>query len=287
MLIVWLAGCSGATHRAAQVPPPAKTPQPRAAVTLNGLPLAPSGTSPQMLALVRPDVDVLIEQVVLNLLDNAVKYGDGPIEAAVITEEARPATAPAVAESAPATDGAAGAGRLRLTILDHGAGVPEADRERLFTRFERGDYDVILATEDKPGPTAEVLTECDLLWIGAAGGVAWQHRPLRLAIEEHCIFRPLALAALDRAGIAWEMASSGRNCEVMAATAAADLGVTARLRWAVPEGCAVIEGANALPALGRIRIAMYCRSGAGPVAEALAAQLRCTYGETSAAVAAQ
>jgi signal transduction histidine kinase len=29
-------------------------------------------------------------------------------------------------------------GRLRLTILDHGPGIAEADRDRLFSRFERG-----------------------------------------------------------------------------------------------------------------------------------------------------
>ncbi len=151
--------------------------------------------------------------------------------------------------------------------------------------YERGEFDVILTTEDKPDATAEVLSECDLVWIGAVGGLAWQQRPLRLAFEEHCLFRPLALAALDRAGIAWEMASSGRNCEVMAATAAADLAVTARLRWAVPQGCAIVEGGNSLPPIGRIRIAMYTRSGAGPVAEALAAQLRCAYGELPALAA--
>lgn len=151
--------------------------------------------------------------------------------------------------------------------------------------FDRGEYDVILTTEDKPDRTAEVLTECDLVWMGAVGGSAWQQRPLRLAFEEHCIFRPIALAALDQAGIAWEMASSGRNCEVMGATAAADLAVTARLRWAVPQGCTVIDGGNALPPLGRIRIAMYQRSGTGPVADALAAQLRCAYGESPALAA--
>jgi signal transduction histidine kinase len=48
-----------------------------------------------------------------------VKYGGGtPIEVAEAVEE--------------------GAGRLRLTIADHGPGVPEADRGRLFARFVRG-----------------------------------------------------------------------------------------------------------------------------------------------------
>lgn len=158
-------------------------------------------------------------------------------------------------------------------------GLTSSYTDMLLEGFAHGEYDVILTTEDRPGPMAEVLTECDLVWMGAQGGQAWQQRPLRLAFEERCKFRPLALAALDTAGIPWELASRGRNCEVMAATAAADLAVTARLRWAVPQGCQVVEGDNALPALGQIRIAMYHNREAGPVAEALASQLRCTYGD--------
>jgi signal transduction histidine kinase len=64
------------------------------------------------------DADQL-DQVLWALLDNGVKYGGRtPIDALVAVE--------------------AGARRLRLTIADHGSGVAEADRGRLFGRFERG-----------------------------------------------------------------------------------------------------------------------------------------------------
>ena len=57
-----------------------------------------------------------LEQVVGNLLSNAVKYGAGaPIEIAV------------------RGDGE----RVRLTVRDHGIGVPPEDRRRIFERFER------------------------------------------------------------------------------------------------------------------------------------------------------
>ncbi len=60
-----------------------------------------------------------LDQVLWALLDNAVKYGRGaPIEATVCVEP--------------------GGSRLRLTVADHGPGVPGGDRERLFARFERG-----------------------------------------------------------------------------------------------------------------------------------------------------
>ncbi|HEX7491527.1 MAG TPA: ATP-binding protein [Candidatus Limnocylindrales bacterium] len=65
------------------------------------------------------DADQL-DQVLWALLDNAVKYGgrDGKVEVEI--------------KAAPT------AGKLYVTISDHGPGVTEADRTRLFTRFTRG-----------------------------------------------------------------------------------------------------------------------------------------------------
>jgi two-component system sensor histidine kinase VicK len=64
------------------------------------------------------DADQL-DQVLWALLDNAVKYG-----------QRTPVTVEIAAEQAPQ--------RLRLTISDGGPGVPDADRSRMFGRFERG-----------------------------------------------------------------------------------------------------------------------------------------------------
>lgn len=57
-----------------------------------------------------------LEQILDNLLSNALKYGNRtPIEVSAEAERAL----------------------LRLTVRDHGKGVPAADRERIFGRFER------------------------------------------------------------------------------------------------------------------------------------------------------
>lgn len=60
---------------------------------------------------------VLLEQALVNVLDNAAKYAPAgtPIEMA-----------------AQAADG-----HLRLSVADHGAGIPEADRPRVFDMFHR------------------------------------------------------------------------------------------------------------------------------------------------------
>ncbi len=57
-----------------------------------------------------------LEQVLTNLISNAVKYGAGkPVEVSV----------------------AAGEGKAELTVRDHGIGIAAADQARIFDRFER------------------------------------------------------------------------------------------------------------------------------------------------------
>ena len=74
------------------------------------------------------DVDQL-DQVLWALLDNALKYGGrSPIHVEIAPSE------PHVAGD----EAAALPPRLRLTIADHGRGVADGDRARLFRRFERG-----------------------------------------------------------------------------------------------------------------------------------------------------
>lgn len=58
-----------------------------------------------------------IEQIVVNLIDNAVKYGASPIEIAVEAQDA----------------GAV------IRVRDRGPGIPEREREKVFERFHRVD----------------------------------------------------------------------------------------------------------------------------------------------------
>ncbi|MDR6552305.1 ATP-binding protein [Paenibacillus qinlingensis] len=63
--------------------------------------------------------EVLIEQVLINVLSNAIKYSPEGSEIRIEAEKA--------------------GDRLLLSIMDEGAGIPPADRERIFEKFYRGN----------------------------------------------------------------------------------------------------------------------------------------------------
>jgi signal transduction histidine kinase len=69
---------------------------------------------------------VAIEQIAINLLSNAIKYGAGrPVEASVVSTGERAV----------------------IDVKDHGAGISEVDRARIFERFERA----LAPRTSKPG----------------------------------------------------------------------------------------------------------------------------------------
>jgi signal transduction histidine kinase len=73
----------------------------------------------------------MLQQVLLNLLDNAVKYGpDNQTVTVELTDQAQ----------AGANDAISGAddGRIAISVSDQGPGVPEPDRLRVWERFWRG-----------------------------------------------------------------------------------------------------------------------------------------------------
>ncbi|MEZ5912710.1 MAG: LysR family transcriptional regulator [Paracoccaceae bacterium] len=144
--------------------------------------------------------------------------------------------------------------------------------------FARGEFDLIVTTEEAPGEGGAAIGELPLVWVGAPGGVAWHQRPLRLGFEENCRFRPLAVAALDAAGIAWEMSFSGRSNDTIQAMVAADLAVTARMRGLLPEGTAEIRSAAELPTLGAMGICLYDAGVTrGKVVDSLKAEIAGAY----------
>ncbi|PID35686.1 MAG: LysR family transcriptional regulator [Rhodobacterales bacterium] len=128
---------------------------------------------------------------------------------------------------------------------------------RLREMFARGDCEIMMATEDGVRPGGRTLYTAPLEWIGAPGGQAWKARPLRLAFENRCIFRADVQAALDRAGIEWEMAVESDMSRTVEASVRADLAVHAMLHGTVPPGLEPIDHGGALPPLGERQVNLY------------------------------
>ena len=145
--------------------------------------------------------------------------------------------------------------------------------------YARGGFDVMITTEETPDASAEVLSSRGLVWVGAPDGNAWQRRPLRLGFKDTCIFRPHAQAALEAAGIPWEMATGGESEQAVEATVAADLAVSVRMEGSIPEGMVPVAGDNQLPAVGQMKLALYrANRRADEAVDLLVQELRCAYG---------
>jgi DNA-binding transcriptional LysR family regulator len=146
---------------------------------------------------------------------------------------------------------------------------------KLKEEFERGEADVILTTETRAGPDGEVLQRSPLVWIGAPGGTAWRQRPVPLAFENGCIFRPWVQAALEEAGIAWTMAVTSMSIRTVEASVAADLAIHAGIEDMLPPLLERIDHGGNLPELPHIDVALYVREGGNAaLARALAAVVR-------------
>jgi len=153
--------------------------------------------------------------------------------------------------------------------------------------FARGECDIILTTEDGTGEEGETLACVPMVWVGAPGGTAWRDRPMRLAFETACMFRATAQAALEAAGIAWEMAIESDSARTVEASLSADLAVSAALADSVPAQLGEIPHAGVLPALPTKRVNLYVsRAGASVPRDRCAEMLRQAF-STSGATAAR
>lgn len=163
--------------------------------------------------------------------------------------------------------------KMRVTLLSSFTRV-------LKQQFARGDCDVILTTEATVEPGGETVAELPLIWVGAPGGVAWRQRPLRLAYEQHCIFRQDVQAALDAAGIPWQMAVESDSTRTVEASVSADLAVHTVLAGSEPPYVERIAHGGTLPELVGMKVNLYTAQPAhSPAIGALADMLRTAYAQ--------
>lgn len=153
----------------------------------------------------------------------------------------------------------------------------------LKAQFARGECDLILTTEDSVDPQGQTLAELPLVWIGAPGGLAWKGRPLRLAYEHDCIFRQGVQAALDMAGIRWEIAVESDSTRTVEASVSADLAVHTVLAGSEPPYLERVNHHGTLPELATMKVNLYEADPAQtPAMAALAELIRRAYAQRPA-----
>lgn len=161
--------------------------------------------------------------------------------------------------------------RMRLQLIS-------AATVRLKEKFSDGECDIILTTERGCEPEGEVLVEKPLVWFGAPGGTAWQQRPLPIASEPRCTFRRPMQAALDAAGIPWQMAVDSDSTATVTATTSADFAVLSMLSGTAPPQLEQVAHQGSLPDLGTFNINLFqTEANKGQVLTDLADLLRQAY----------
>ncbi|MDR6264162.1 LysR family transcriptional regulator [Roseobacter sp. N2S] len=148
----------------------------------------------------------------------------------------------------------------------------------LKSMFASGECDVILTTETGGAEDSVRLASLDLVWYGAPNGATWKERPLRIAFETQCIFRPIVLKALDEAQIDWEMAVDTMSSMTVEASLSADLAVHARLKGTTPQYLEEIDHGGSLPDLPEFQVnMMVAPSAQNPMAPLFAEMVREAY----------
>ncbi|MBR0644636.1 LysR substrate-binding domain-containing protein [Plastoroseomonas hellenica] len=123
----------------------------------------------------------------------------------------------------------------------------------------RGALDLVLGKR-RDGDTdgIPIWTET-IIWAGAAGWVAPEDRPLPLAmLPAGCMFRDRALAALARAGMAFEVVYTSASLLGVTAAAQAGFALTVLGRSGMPDGVVEIPG---LPPLGHAEMCVFGEAG--------------------------
>ena len=149
---------------------------------------------------------------------------------------------------------------------------------KLIEQFEDGRLDVMLTTEPLESGTGECLYRGPLQWYVGRGSLIWKQRPLPLAAKADCIFLPVMLAALERAGIHWESPYDANHWRDLEAFVSAGLAVESNMSFIVDgsQDRVPVPANSGLPQLPDFGIFLYIRDGAPDLALQFAGIVRDT-----------
>ena len=167
----------------------------------NGLDVVLEISAPEP-AMVRGDADRLT-QVIANLLSNAVKFSP---------------RGETVEVSVTASD----VGRVRLSVRDHGSGVPDAFRERIFSKFAQADG----SDTRRLGGTGLGLAICREIVERHGGRISFDSAPDQGAVF-HVDLPALSAAGIEQGGARILICEDDADAAAVLAEMAADMGLAA------------------------------------------------------------
>jgi DNA-binding transcriptional LysR family regulator len=139
----------------------------------------------------------------------------------------------------------------------------------LSEKMRKGELDLALAWgSGDAGPSVTKVAELPIVWVGRPD---WSLRPGEklplLAFDHPCEFRSAGIAALDAAGMAWQLVFVSASLAGLWAAAEAGLGITLRTTFGMPGSLRVLDpDIHGLPALPRISLSVHSAGSEANVA---------------------
>ena len=150
-------------------------------------------------------------------------------------------------------------------------------------QMRKGELDLALGWGSGDiAPNAVKVAELPIVWVGRPD---WRLAPGEklplLAFDQPCEFRSAGIAALDAAGIPWQLVFVSASLAGLYAAADAGLGITLRTAFGMPKSLQALDPASyGLPALPRVSLSLHrAGSDANPAVRRLSEILLDTLAE--------
>ncbi|HEY1147878.1 MAG TPA: LysR substrate-binding domain-containing protein [Pseudoduganella sp.] len=150
-------------------------------------------------------------------------------------------------------------------------------------QMRKGELDLALGWGSGDiAPNAVKVAELPIVWVGRPD---WRLAPGEklplLAFDQPCEFRSAGIAALDAAGIPWQLVFVSASLAGLYAAAEAGLGITLRTAFGMPKSLQALDPASyGLPALPRVSLSLHrAGSDANPAVRRLSEILLDTLAE--------
>ncbi len=177
-------------------------------------------------------------------------------------------------------------GRFRAAHVGSGMQISTDPSEALIRDFRRGEYDLILAaSEGQPDADQSRFWLERSAWAAASPSVVPAKGPVPLLVlRETSLSRRLSVAALESAGIEYEIIYVGGSFAGLVQAVSAGLGVACWAKHCLADaGLTTIDSAARLPRVRDVWAGVHLRDGADPMLEKLAddiaASVRAVTGE--------